>query len=207
MSFIFCALCKDTDFWNRMLASLSGTEMCPPTVPFPNELLFVLKDDAATELPPTHALTIYSSDPTRLNEYAMGITTAVVCPVHHIVLAVNCNKIPPVPRSDHSIWVVSSIGDSPVVSLPVLKLFLPAPKEFPALQNYLYSRDSKAIISHLLPAALPLCNDAQLESAKEMILGLWHNARALGVVDEKFWCLLADIWVIVSKTLIQRKRL
>lgn len=97
MSFIFCALCKDTDFWNRMLASLSGTEMCPPTVPFPNELLFVLKDDAATELPPTHALTIYSSDPTRLNEYAMGITTAVVCPVHHIVLAVNCNKIPPSP--------------------------------------------------------------------------------------------------------------
>ena len=188
-----------------MLAAVANVHAHPPTSTLPRELEIVINDMVAAHCP-THMLAIYSiSSVTQKRKVTLF-------PTHHLVLATHCNNLPAFPAS-------SPDATNSTVRVPVVPLCLPSPETFSILQSYLYTKRTDALLATLLPAppsslsepGVPLpdmisrlvhhlaaTGDAPaLARHAAIINGVWKNACALGVHDDKLWSAIKVAWEAV----------
>ncbi|KAF7311756.1 Clampless protein 1 [Mycena indigotica] len=96
---------------------------------------------------PTHALAV--SPAGKVKDDADAPTT--LYPVHAVVLAAHCTALPRMPRPAGPAGPASAAH----AALPVLPLALPSPPAFAIIHAWLYAARLDAVLSSLLPAALP----------------------------------------------------
>ncbi|KAF7319625.1 Clampless protein 1 [Mycena chlorophos] len=114
-----------------------------PRSRLPATLSVPLRNNAAGLALPTHALAVSKAGKSGTDEDA----PTTVYPVHAVVLAAHCTKLPRMPRS--------SPASQSHVTLPVLPLPLPSLPAFAIIHSWLYTTRIDAVLSSLLPHALP----------------------------------------------------
>ena len=157
---------------------------------------------------PTHMLAVHSST----QPASQGARKVTLFPAHSLVLAAHCANLPPLPASvaSTSAPVTSDDSEDVHVTLPILPLSIPSPETFATLSSYLYTRRADALLRALLPSfpsstPVPTTMVAltqTLERAPSSTLlahalkvhGVWRNACALGVHDERLWGVLDLAW-------------
>ena len=123
-------------------------------------------------------------------------------PGHSLVFASHCNNLPTLPGPS------KTRAKRGTINLPVVPLPLPSPDTFAMLEQYMYTKRLDKLFSHILPVAptpakpnmpFPLVieqhaaelgrtYDVQTLLRYAMIVdGLWRNACALGVFDDRLW--------------------
>lgn len=179
-----------------MLSVLASTVTPPMAVAsssaLPKEVPVTVRN-AETKVLPTHMLAVHSS-----TQPALGARKVTLFPAHSLVLAAHCANLPALPASFST--PASSADSSEVqLTLPVLPLALPSPETFAPLSSYLYTRRADALLKTLIPLASNRQSVADLSSSTLLayalkIHGVWRNACALGVHDEKLWKVLDLAW-------------
>ncbi|THV05706.1 hypothetical protein K435DRAFT_789975 [Dendrothele bispora CBS 962.96] len=110
----------------------------------PTELSIVVNDPTATNLP-THMLAIYGRpSPTKK-------TQVKLFPVHAMVMAAHCARLPPFASSPN---VDSVVSPSPVpheTTVPVRPICLPHPQSFSALLQFLHTCRPEVLYKVFLP--------------------------------------------------------
>lgn len=148
---------------------------------------------AETKVLPTHMLAVHSS-----TQPALGARKVTLFPAHSLVLAAHCANLPALPASSPT--PTSSSDSSDVkLTLPVIPLALPSPETFAPLSSYLYTRRADTLLRTLVPRAQNAQSVANVPSSILLahalkIHGVWRNACALGVHDEKLWKVLDLAW-------------
>lgn len=167
-----------------MLAALASLNAQAPTASLPKEMEVVMHDMVAADCP-THMLAVHANSPAHLSPRRK----VTLYPVHQLVLVTNCANLPTLPHSSNF------VAGSSTAALPVVPLCLPSPETYPLLQSYLYTKQPELLLSVLLPAIH--CDMRALAQHAMFINGLWRNACALGVVDQKLWDVIDDAWGVV----------
>ena len=185
-----------------MLAALANVHAQPPVSSLPRELEIVVNEMVAAHCP-THMLAIYS------NSSAAQKRKVTLFPTHHLVLAAYCNNLPALSTSSPDVT-------NSTVRIPVVPLCLPSPETFSILQSYLYTKRIDILLAALLPAPPSSLADTNtpfsdmikhlvnhlaatgnvpaLAQHAMVINGVWRNACALGVYDDKLWGAIAVAW-------------
>ena len=157
-------------------------------------------NDISSEAP-THLLAVRAKSATRV----------FVFPVHAIILAIHCARLPAFPPS--SSRTPAEAGSK--ITLPITKLFIPNPETFSILLHYLYTKHEDRLFSALLP--IPLEDGKSIDelsrtysstftvqallSHANRVRGLWNNVVALGIFDERLSVALERTWDVLSKAL------
>lgn len=187
-----------------MFAALAHVEAQPSTSSLTRELEIIIPDEVALSCP-THMLAIYSSSSSALKR------RVTIFPTHDLVLAAHCANLPHLPPTAPDMTGAT-------VKLPVVPMCLPSPETFNVLQSYLYTKRFDVLFSSLLPTppsfddpttSMPemisrltihlsaTCDKLQLARHAMIINGLWRNACALGVQDDKLWGAVEVAWEAV----------
>ncbi|KAH0831260.1 hypothetical protein J3R83DRAFT_13894 [Lanmaoa asiatica] len=208
----------------HMLQVLAGVKAEPVSHVLPKDLA-VTVNDLSFDMP-THMLAVYSR-----HVPAATKRRVTLFPIHNIVLATHCANLPILPTSN----ITRPDVAGSTVSVPVVPLCIPAPEVFPQLSTFLYTKRIDHLLASLLPcpAPHPLYRDdptsepvlsllqqfagklATSHSAQTLLThamavnGLWRNACALGIDDEKLWCALDVAWevLVVALAISTGKRL
>lgn len=144
-------------------------------------------------------------------------TPITLFPVHAIVLAANCARLPPLRKSVNAI--LNNTMHSNQVIAPVVPLCLPAPATFSQLVLYLYTKKADALFTTpFLPIPLPSSLKADRSSQQVLsfaatlaqtytsqallnytkaVHGLWQNVCALGIFDDQLSECIDLIWQIL----------
>ncbi|KAJ7814911.1 hypothetical protein B0H14DRAFT_2849224 [Mycena olivaceomarginata] len=173
---------------------------------------------------PTHALAI--GLPVSKSSPSAADAPQAVFPVHAVVLAAHCAKLPRLPRLPPS-------SRSSSITLPVLPLALPSPQAFAILHAYMYTHRIDAALGALLPlppaflASLAAAQDPAVVLAAALaqpstrhalsvhllaaagtslsaliahtghVKELWQDMVALGVYDPALWAAVDLAWEVV----------
>ena len=162
--------------------------------------LDVVINDVSSEAP-THLLAVHTKPTTRVSLF----------PVHAIVLAAHCARLPPFPQSGSR--TPAEAGSK--ISLPVTPFCLPNPETFSIILYYLYTKRVDRLFSALLP--LPLQGRKSIDqlsrtysstftvqallSHAAKVHGLWSNVAALGIFDGRLWQVIEVAWEVLLKAL------
>ncbi|KAG5350092.1 hypothetical protein C0989_000207 [Termitomyces sp. Mn162] len=204
---------------NEMLAGISALapSHMPSSMPrsrLPHSLNVPLRATSASQPSyPTHALAVTSSkNPS---------DTATLLPVHSLVLASYCAKLPYLPSSQQK-------PNSQNLYLPVLPLSVPSPAAFSVLLSFMYHHRLEAVLKALFPmpagflqslthevvkgalASGPtlhqlssyLCSSASgnpqtLTTHALHVTELWQTMAALGLVDPELWDIIDLAWEVI----------
>ncbi|KAG0697126.1 hypothetical protein DFH29DRAFT_984387 [Suillus ampliporus] len=197
-----------------MLRVLAGIKAEPVSNVLPKELSIIV-NDLSSDMP-THMFAVFSS-----RQPAAARRRVTLFPAHNLVFATHCANLPILPTSPPAF--VECTGQE--IKVPVVPLCIPAPEVFPQLSTFLYTKR----IDHLLGALLPLPTPPQLylddpttvmplltEFAQQLaatytaqalllhiasVHGMWRNAVALGIADERLWCALDVAWEVLLTSL------
>ncbi|KAF8134174.1 hypothetical protein K438DRAFT_1539197, partial [Mycena galopus ATCC 62051] len=175
---------------------------------------------------PTHALAIAPSSSSGEHDAPHAIF-----PVHAVVLAVHCAKIPCLPPSSRAPSI------SAAVTLPVFRLALPSPQAFSILHAFMYTRRLDTALGTLLPmppAFLESLSASTLQTSESVVAAalanpavchtlaahlyslsgsnlivhavhvkeLWQDMVALGMYDVALWSALDLAWEVVLGAMI-----
>lgn len=171
-----------------------------------------------TPNPPTHMLAVFARSPPGSSSASSSSHKLTLYPSHNIVLATHCANLPPLPSPPQP--------SSQSITVPVVPLGLPAPNAFPALHSFLYTKNAAHLYRVLLPLLPPpppsepfaapktsaerigglIDQISQLpprDITKHLLIvnGVWRNACALGVFDEKLWKALDSTWIVLLSAL------
>lgn len=193
----------------RMLRSLATVEAHPVENSLPKELAIMVKDAAFWSNPPTHMMAVYGppshAGPRRVSLF----------PVHSLILAAHCAKLPSLPPSTSS-----SSGQQGSFTVPVQPLYIPSPDTYPLLTSYLYTKRTEILLTSLLPTPPPenIEDDRTLIPSFAMKLGgtytaqallqhavavhgLWKNVCALGIFVDDLWDTMDLVWEVLLTAL------
>ncbi|KAL4067411.1 hypothetical protein V8B97DRAFT_1975863 [Scleroderma yunnanense] len=199
-----------------MLQVLSGVKAEAVSNVLPKELSVDI-NDLSSDMP-THMLAVYSRQLPAATKRRVTLF-----PAHNIILASHCANLPILQPSTPD--APESAGES--ISIPVVPLCIPAPEVFPQLSTFLYTKRIDHLLATLLsqpaPSALftedPTSDNmrtqlqqfanklaaaapAHILLARAMAVnGLWRNACALGIADEKLWCAMDVAWEVLIHAL------
>ncbi|KAF9498854.1 hypothetical protein BDN71DRAFT_1493811 [Pleurotus eryngii] len=216
------------EFSSSFVSGLLAVKTSAITTPtWPKELEVSVNAPAGAILP-SHLLAIYRQPPTKEGEKPAPPTQVTVHPVHSLILAANCARIPVLEPTE-------TIHSSFKTTLPVKPLGLPAPESFPLLQMYLYTKRQQSLQTALLPVGCVLPpslhpeaptspeehTQAVLEAAQHLaqtytahallqsihkVMSLWQNVRALGIFDAGVWGVMDGVWELLLEALSMSTR-
>ena len=155
---------------------------------------------------------ISSEAPTHvLATKAKPATRPFFFPVHAIILATHCARLPPFPQSASQ--TPAEAGSK--ITLPVITLSIPNPETFPIILHYLYTKHVDRLSSALLP--LPLQDGKSIDELSQTysstftvqallshvnrVHGLWSNTAAFGIFDGKLCDVIEMAWDVLLKAL------
>lgn len=199
-----------------MVQVLAGIKAEPTSNVLPTEFEVVV-NDLSSDMP-THMLAVYGR-----HVSAATKRRVTLFPIHSIILATHCANLPILPPSN----VTRPGAPGSTVSLPMVPLCIPAPDVFPQLSSFLYTKRIDLLLASLLPCSVPhplYRDDPTSERVLSLLQqfssrlattygtqgllahamavnGLWRNACALGIDDEKLWCGLDVAWEILITAL------
>jgi hypothetical protein len=184
----------------RTCQSVSAT--IPPNV-LPKELEIIIENPLADL--PTHMLAVQA--PATCHG---AVSRVKLYPVHDLLLATSCPNLPslpaltkpctptllstPCPSEDAGFEACSPTAVQTTV--PVVPITLPCPGLFPHLLAFLYTRQPEPLVKTLFRCSRNT-NDPRL-ALKYLVHGVWQNAVALGVSDERLYHAL-DMTLAVAK--------
>ncbi|KAF9444286.1 hypothetical protein P691DRAFT_786894 [Macrolepiota fuliginosa MF-IS2] len=179
----------------------------------PREISIIVEDMASVL--PTHMMAIHGPAPKNPSDNKTKIT---LFPVHSLILATHCAKLPPFPPTNETSSKVDP--STREIELPVRPLFLHSPKTFPLLLEYLYLKRTEVLLRHMIPIMLPvsLINQPDQHESFARVLGtkftvqgliqhmtivhgMWQNACALGVFDDELWGAMDFAWKLLLMSL------
>jgi hypothetical protein len=177
------------------------TLLSTPKNRLPDELEILVNNIAQ---PPTHLMAVYGSKKTLAKPTAVKLY-----PVHAIVFAANCARLPTLKRpAPHR---------SQTVQARVQRLCLPAPRLFPHVSTFLYTKQASILFSEpFLPRVFNPSRYTPAEFAAELGLkcssqalikhiatvhGFWQNVCALGIFDQDLWIAMDLVWHILLAAL------
>lgn len=204
----------------------------PPRAIIPKTMEAIL-DSHVIAAVPTHFLAVYSSAPptagdptTRLSQNLKYRRAVLIYPVHAIVFAAHCSRLPSIPES---IPELASIACREMLTLPVIPLRVPRINQFPVVMQYLYSYDWRQLVVNLIPLhpipdlretdlladdpqspfmhirtmrhATQLFHAVPLERfpiIKDRIWGVYQNIVALGISDRRMWQVVCFCYDVAS---------
>ncbi|KAG6826829.1 hypothetical protein H0H92_014247 [Tricholoma furcatifolium] len=168
---------------------------------------------AASSAYPTHVMAVNSSK--------APSDTAMVFPIHALVISSQCAKLPVLPSPAQQ-------SHPHTVHLPVLPLSVPSPAAFAVLHSYLYDHNLATVLKALIPApsgflqtlshaavrgalesgptlhqlSAYLCTSASgnistLRTYSVHAKELWQTMCALGIFDEQLWDTLDLAWDVI----------
>lgn len=106
---------------------------------------------------PTHILALHCSLPRYFQRSKTHGRRILLHPVHSLVLAAHCAKLPSLPSSAKS-------SDGSIDSLPVVPIRVPSPEAFVFLDRWLYTHDNERLVKTLLhPQQHRASGDAELD--------------------------------------------
>lgn len=199
-----------------MLRVLAGVKVESTSNHLPKELSVVINDLSSDV--PTHMLAVYSRQVPATTKRRVTLF-----PVHNIILATHCANLPVLQKSNPT--PPECVGQS--ISIPVVPLCIPVPEMFPPLSTFLYTKRIDYLLSTLLPSpvssALLLEDPSSLNAQRSLqqfanklaaitpahillaramlVNGLWRNACALGITDERLWCAIDIAWDVLINAL------
>ncbi len=181
----------------------------------PREISIIVED--MTSISPTHMMAIHGPPPKNATDSKTKIT---LFPVHSLILAAHCAKLPPFPLFNKETSTSSTNLPSQDIVLPVRPLFLHSPKTFPILLEYLYLKRNEVLLRHLIPIMLPaslieepdkhesfarvLGNKFSVQGLIQhmtIVHGRWQNACALGGFDDTLWDTMDFAWKLLLMSL------
>jgi hypothetical protein len=197
-----------------MLRVLAGIKAEPVSNVLPKELSIIV-NDLSSDMP-THMFAVFSS-----RQPATARRRVTLFPAHNLVFAIHCANLPilPVPQPTFP----ECAGQE--IKVPVVPLCIPAPEVFPQLSTFLYTKRIDHLLGTLLPCpsppqlyrddpatVMPLLEEfaqklAQTYTAQALLMhigkahGMWRNAIALGIADERLWCALDVAWEVLLTSL------
>ena len=138
-------------------------------------------------------------------------------PVHSLVLAAQCAKMPPFPPTP----TIPTDQPSPqVIKLPVLFITIPHPESFTALLVYLYCKDPTKLAKDLMPLPPPptlfedhsqvmqyatklamTFTEVALLRIASLVHGLWQNVCAFSIDNETLWTTIDTLWEVFISAL------
>ena len=187
-----------------ILQVLSGDKAETMSNVLPKELSVVV-NDLSTDIP-THMLAVYSHQvPAAIKHWV------TLFPMHNIILASHCSNLPilqslapATPKlADESILIpIVSVhctrGFPPTFHLPLPQAHRPSPcnpaafTEDPTSENMRTQlQQFTTKLAALTPAYILLVHTMAVN------FGLWRNACALGIADEKLWCAMDAAWEVL----------
>ncbi|KAI0922810.1 hypothetical protein AcW1_002627 [Taiwanofungus camphoratus] len=148
--------------WGSRMLGVFKTVYCePPKTAMPKQV-GVLMSDGGLASCPTHVVAVsqYASPPSspsaRISQVASHRRETTLYPVHAVVLAAHCARLPPFPESNPRVKLLKE--GSPTISaasacrLPCVTICLPDHDTYGMLQQYLYTLNT----GHLIFAMLAL---------------------------------------------------
>ncbi|KAK7438908.1 hypothetical protein VKT23_017835 [Stygiomarasmius scandens] len=162
---------------------------------------------------PTHALAVYSSR-------SSSDSRALIIPVHSLVLAAHCARLPTLPKPFH-------YESSSRVQIPVIPVSLPSPHAFTIIRKFLYTHSLESVLKSLIPVpsnlqslsretvratmashstlhqlAKYLCeashyNMQTVTTHAAHVKDFWQDIVSLGIHDAALWDTLDLAWEIV----------
>lgn len=197
-----------------MLRVLAGIKAEPVSNVLPKELSIVV-NDLSSDMP-THMFAVFSS-----RQPATSRRHVTLFPAHNLVFATHCANLPILPAPQPAL--PGCAGQE--IKVPVVPLCIPAPEVFPQLSTFLYTKRIDHLLGSLLPCptppqlylddpttVVPLLEKfaqklAQTYTAQALLMhigrvhGMWRNAVALGIPDERLWCALDVAWEVLLTSL------
>ncbi|OJA16576.1 hypothetical protein AZE42_03837 [Rhizopogon vesiculosus] len=197
-----------------MLRVLAGIKAEPVSNVLPKEFSIIV-NDLSSDMP-THMFAVFSS-----RQPATSRRRVTLFPVHNLVFATHCANLPILPASRPAL--PECAGQE--IKVPVVPLCIPAPEVFPQLSAFLYTKRIDHLLGSLLPCpsppqlylddpstVMPLLEEyaqklAQTYTAQALLThvgrvhGMWRNAIALGIADERLWCALDVAWEVLLTSL------
>ncbi|KAG6329585.1 hypothetical protein ID866_9504 [Astraeus odoratus] len=196
----------------HMLEVLAGVKAELVSNVLPTELSVVVNDISCDM--PTHMLAVYAHQAP-----ANAKRRVTLFPTHNVILATHCANLPILEKSTPT--PPESAGES--ITIPVVPLCIPAPGVFPHLSTFLYTKRIDHLLATILPCPAPAAlymGDPNSESVRSqlqqfasklatmapahvllarimLVNGLWRNACALGIADEKLWCAMDVAWEVL----------
>ncbi|KAF4563769.1 hypothetical protein EYR36_002358 [Pleurotus pulmonarius] len=162
---------------SRLRSALTPRSLLEFSSSFVSELKVSVNAPAGAILP-SYLLAIYQQPLTKEGEKPAPPTQVSVHPVHSLILAANCVRIPVLEPAD-------PIHSSPFkTTLPVKPLGRPAPESFPLLRIYMYTKRQQSLQTALLPAGavlpsslLPEAQTSPEEHAQAVREAAQHRAQ------------------------------
>ncbi|TDL27969.1 hypothetical protein BD410DRAFT_680773, partial [Rickenella mellea] len=195
----------------RLLAVLASTRSAPAGASLPKEIQVFVTED--TPDPPTHMLAVHSRPSHTANTHKVTLL-----PIHSIILATHCANLPPLPTPIRG-KTPREPPNQPPTTLPVVPINIPSSETFPPLCTYLYTQRADQLLATLLPTTPALsgpdplsvqrslqnlasklaCENsaAKLLECAMKVNGVWRNACALGIHDDKLWSTMNVAWDVI----------
>ena len=197
-----------------MLNVLSTVKASLASSLLPKELTIVVQD--LTSVLPTHMVAVYGHAP-KTQTQTQRRTKVTLLPVHSLVFAAHCSKLPPFPPT---LAPPEQKPGSQEITVPVWPLCLPSPQLYPQLAAYLYNKRTDLVLQTLLPCPPPPTLEVDpslivpfatklsgtftvhaLLQHQLMVHGMWQNVCALGIFDDLLWDTLDLAWQILLTAL------
>jgi len=172
----------------------------------PKEIAMIT-DDMECILP-THMMAVHGPRPVNAPEARTKVT---LYPVHSLILAAHCAKLPAFPPLEVADPVETPTSQQ--FTLPIRPLYLHSPKTFPVILEYLYLRSPDILLQRLIPLPLPTImiekRDQHASLARfigtrlsipalffqvSLVHGIWQNTCALGIFDDVLWGAINFAW-------------
>ncbi|KAF5345849.1 hypothetical protein D9756_011213 [Leucocoprinus leucothites] len=180
----------------------------------PREISIIVDD--MTSILPTHMMAVHGPRPKNAPE---ARTKVMLYPVHSLILAAHCAKLPAFPVSSTDL-TPQATTTTREIKLPVRPLFLHSPKTFPILLEYFYLKRPEVLLRHLVPMSLPTTLIEQTDHHESVarvlgtalsvqgliqqitvVHGIWQNVCALGVFDDELWSVIDFAWKLLLMSL------
>jgi hypothetical protein len=158
-------------------------------------------------------MAIYGPPPKKNSTEKRKIT---LYPVHSIVLAAYCSKLPAFSPTSAEVTSVSLGQNLKDVTIPIRPICLPSPQTYPQLSSFLYTKRTDALLASMMPCLPPttledepsqiptfatkLAGTYTIQALLQhtmFVHGLWQNVCALGIFDESLWETIDLAWQVL----------
>ena len=179
----------------------------------PKEIIMTT-DDINCVLP-THMMAVHGPRPTNEPEAKTKVT---LYPVHSLILAAYCAKLPAFPPPEVADPIETPT--SRIFTLPTRPLYLHSPQTFSAILEYLYLRSPDILLQRLIPLPIPMVMVHKQEQHASLaqyignrlsvpalfcqvsvVHGIWQNTCALGIFDDHLWGVIGFAWKLAVTSL------
>jgi hypothetical protein len=194
-----------------MLRVLGGVSANPMKNSLPKEIAISVQD--TTSSLPTHMMAIYGPPPKKDCTEKRKIT---LYPVHSIVLAAYCSKLPAFGPTSDDVMSVMPGENLKDATIPICPICLPSPQTYPQLSSFLYTKRTDALLASMMPClpprtledepsqiptfAIKLAGTYIIQALLQhtmVVHGLWQNVCALGIFDDSLWETIDLAWEVL----------